>query len=215
MAVTTIIENHQPSHKLRHYTITLNDTHTISTTVTSHPGAARDWIHRTLFFNRRHRHHLLVGLGVQWTPHNNPASTIQLCIGHHCLIFHLHHSQSSPLILRRILLDPSITFVGLWCHSDAKKLLLSPHKLGMVDGMPIDMRIHAFNGHGRSLRGSSIIEIVDEVLGVVIDWDLDVGRSDWEVDELSLEHVRQASVDAFVSFAVGLHYQAWNFNKYC
>ncbi|XP_021730468.1 uncharacterized protein LOC110697398 [Chenopodium quinoa] len=218
MAVT-IHENPPPSHKVRHYTITISSAHTISTTVTSHPGAARDWIHRTLYHHRRNRHRLIIGLGVQWTPNtisliNSPASTIQLCIGSRCLIFQLHHSLSSPRILRRILFDPRNTFVGLWSHSDAAKLLECDHKLEMMKGMPIDLRNHVFDQHGRSLQGGSIVEIAAQVLKVEIEWDRETSMSDWEVHQLSRCQVRQATVDAFVAFAIGMDVQAWKLNDY-
>ncbi|XP_074281525.1 uncharacterized protein LOC141606337 [Silene latifolia] len=192
------------------YLITLtgnnNETHEISTTVTSHPGVARDWLYSILYNHRYHRHHLIVGLGVQWAPyrHNQPAATIQLCIGRRCLIFQLHHADSCPMILRRMLSDPQITFVGIWNSQDAAKLRESRHRLEMEAGMPIDLRHHAEDDDGRRLYRATIAEIAEEVLGIDIERSHEIAMSDWEDEELNYDQVQQAAVDAFVAYAVGM-----------
>lgn len=81
--------------------------------------------------------------------------------------------------------------------------------------MPIDLRLHAFDQSGNSLKLCSVQEIVKRFLGVDIEWDSSFNLSDWEVDELSLEQVRHAAVDAFVSYTIGFDLGAHKFNRYC
>ncbi|XP_074281524.1 uncharacterized protein LOC141606335 [Silene latifolia] len=207
-------------HYNSNFTITLignnNQTHQISTTVTNHPGIARDWLHSLLHNHRFHRHRLVVGLGVQWTPstyfYNHSAATIQLCIGRQCLVFKLHRAGSCPRVLRRLLSDSRVTFVGLWNHQDAAKLRESRHKLEMEAGMPIDLRHHVEDDNGRSLYRSTIAEIAEEVLDIDIGRSDTVARSDWEVENLSCGQALQAAIDAFVAYAVGMRIRAWELN---
>ncbi|KAK9724972.1 hypothetical protein RND81_05G112400 [Saponaria officinalis] len=90
---------HRNLQKTSHFTVNLlgnDDVHTISTTLTTHPGTVRNWLHSVLHSHRPHLHRLVIGLGVQWTPYDHPsAATLQLCVGRRCLIYHLHHSRSS------------------------------------------------------------------------------------------------------------------------
>lgn len=81
--------------------------------------------------------------------------------------------------------------------------------------MPIDLRLHAFDQSGNSLKLCSVQEIVKRFLGVDIEWDSSFNLSDWEVDELSLEQVRHAAVDAFVSYTIGFDLGSHKFNRYC
>lgn len=61
---------------------------------------------------------LVVGMGVQWRPSftrgvRNPAATLQLCVGRHCLIFQLIHADYIPEELTIFLGDDEITFAGI------------------------------------------------------------------------------------------------------
>ncbi|KAK9724974.1 hypothetical protein RND81_05G112600 [Saponaria officinalis] len=208
--------------KTRHFTVNLNGNHgvhTISTTLTTHPGTVRDWLYSVLYSHRPHLHRLVIGLGVQWTPYyhhyrHSSAATLQLCVGRRCLIYHLHHSRSSPRILHRILSDRRFTFVGLWNSRDAEFLRDSVHRLEMEDGMPVDLRRHVVDDDGRSMKGESIAEIAAEVIGVDIERIEEVVRSDWEVEELSVEQVKHAAVDAFVAYVVAMRIRAWELNPF-
>ncbi|KAG5555326.1 hypothetical protein RHGRI_012758 [Rhododendron griersonianum] len=109
-----------------------------TTTVTSDPEVVRKWLRTTLYRYARFRHRLVVGLGVQWRPasyrgEKPPVATLQLCVGRRCLIFQLRYSPTVPNLLRHFLKDPNHTFVGMWNHSDAEKLLeSSEHELEMA-----------------------------------------------------------------------------------
>ncbi|MCL7051292.1 hypothetical protein MKW94_012939 [Papaver nudicaule] len=100
---------------------------TILTTVTSKPSEIRNWIYNSLYHNRYHRYNLVVGVGVQCSTNSSddPAETLQICIGTRCLIIQLSHTPYVPQILRRFLCNVNITFVGIWNYSDNNNLLKS------------------------------------------------------------------------------------------
>ncbi|TKY65917.1 Werner Syndrome exonuclease [Spatholobus suberectus] len=53
----------------------------------------------------------------------NPVATLQLCVGHRCLVFQILHFPSIPPSLSSILADPNVTLVGVGIREDAEKLL--------------------------------------------------------------------------------------------
>lgn len=61
---------------------------------------------------------LIVGLGAQWTPSSDSATTFQLCVGNLCLTLQLRHIPHVPLQLRRFLSESNHTFVGVWDYND-------------------------------------------------------------------------------------------------
>ncbi|KAH7843995.1 hypothetical protein Vadar_023240 [Vaccinium darrowii] len=107
MTTISITEEYQLSPNHLRFTIDFHGT-PFTTTLTSTPKVVRKWLQTTLHRNPCHRHHLVVGLGVQWRPdyypgHESPAATLQLCVGRRCLIFQLLHSPTVPNLLRRFL----------------------------------------------------------------------------------------------------------------
>lgn len=195
--------------RAKYYDLICHD-HRVNVIVTSKPAVVRKWVH-SICYNRRHllyRARLVVGLGVQWTPGTNTgAAAIQICVGHNCLIFQLQHADQSPAILRRFLSNPDITFVGVWNNRDAAMLSNSHHRLQVT--RLVDLRHPASSDRDCSLA-ASMETLASEILGwngmVKEEW---VGRSDWDVEWLSEEQVRYASLDAFLSFLIGKDLRVW------
>ncbi|KAF8401295.1 hypothetical protein HHK36_012228 [Tetracentron sinense] len=186
----------------------------VTTTVTSTPSVLRKWIRSTWYFRRFYRTRLIVGLGVQWNPDfdscsDNPAATLQLCVGCHCIIFQLSHANYVPRLLVRFLSDPTTTFVGIWNSSDSDKLFWSRHHL--VVKPPLDLRFHAASVMGRTdLENASMEALASEILG----WeglkkDRFISLSRWDAFELSYDQVHYACADAHVSFEIGKKLRAW------
>lgn len=74
----------------------------------------------------------------------------------------------------------------------------------------IDLRLHVRRENGESMRRASMEEIVEEYLGYEgVGLDHWVSRSDWDDESLSFDQVRQACVDAYVSFEIGMRIRAW------
>ncbi|CAN0899981.1 Bifunctional 3'-5' exonuclease/ATP-dependent helicase WRN [Linum grandiflorum] len=202
------IESHHDYNPRRERKFTLHffDNHTIQTTVTSTPSVVRKWVRHSIHIHRYLRRKLVVGLGVQWrAPYNTSASTLQLCVGSRCLIFQLRHARGQiPRILERFLEDPDVTFVGIRNHSDGRML----RKHGLEVATLLDL-CDVADGRNLSMEG-----LAERVLGYEgVCKCVSVGMSNWNAKRLSDEQVLYASVDAVVSFLVGVELEAWRLNS--
>ncbi|KAE8734193.1 Mevalonate/galactokinase family protein isoform 1 [Hibiscus syriacus] len=210
----TISRHYDPNpYSFRTFTVNFFST-PITTTVTATPAVVRDWLYRVLSVHRSRRHKLVVGLGVQWNAFSSttppPAATLQLCIGRQCLIFQLLHTNTVPLYLRRFLEDPTITFVGVWNHSDEEKLYWSNHRLSV--SRLIDARDVAADRHGFS-RQLSMEKLAEYILGTGgVMKPQRIGLSAWDTYWLSLEQVQYACVDAYISFELGKELEVWDWD---
>ncbi|KAG7630963.1 3'-5' exonuclease domain [Arabidopsis suecica] len=134
-----------------------------------------------------------------------PADTLQLCVGNQCLIIQLCHCDQVPTSLRSFLTDPNTTFVGVWNSQDAGKLARSKHQLEI--GKLLDIRQYVNDSRGKSMRGCSFEEIVDEFLGSPgsgLRLDPAISMSDWSVHVLDRDQVLQASIDVHVCHLLGV-----------
>lgn len=187
----------------------------ITTTLTARSSVVEEWIHTTVSDYRRYRDRLIVGLGVQWlaptfSGEYTPAETLQLCVGRRCLIFQLGHSETVPTLLREFLVHPMNTFVGVWNNKDAAKLLESKHELVVKE--LFDVRRFVLTRYGESLLQASFEELVSECLGYEgVSLEGTISVSDWDNYRLSDEQIRQACLDAHVSFEIGKRIGAWQF----
>ncbi|XP_027178143.1 uncharacterized protein LOC113777308 [Coffea eugenioides] len=189
--------------------------HLVYTTVTSTPSVVKHWLFRICRHHvyRIHKGRLVVGLGVQWTPgHRKSPATLQLCVGHQCLVFQLLHAPHAPLKLRRFLSNPNITFVGVSNKNDGALLRCSKHEL-CVSSTLVDLVDVASEerGYSKKISMEKLAELVVGMEGVKKEeW---VGRSDWDEFWLSEHQVEYACLDAFVSFLIGKDLKAWNWMK--
>ncbi|CAD6221720.1 unnamed protein product [Miscanthus lutarioriparius] len=160
--------------------------------------ATTRWLHGSLLYRGR----LIVGLGVQWTPTRAPLrgdtpvpATLQLCVGHRCLVFHLARAGPVPEALRRFLADPRVTFVGSGSAHDGR-MLWEHYGLDVARGQ--DLRAVAGMGN------ASVEQMADRFLGYPgICKPRDVAMSAWHAPRLSLDQVQYASVDAYLAFRLG------------
>lgn len=183
----------------------------IIVTVTAAASAVRKWIRDVLYWNYLDRSQLVVGMGVQWTPvgEDPPADTLQLCVGHRCLIYQLAHTDYVPMLLRRFLMNPDHIFVGFWNHSDARKLLNCRFQLTMWSE-PLDLRHFVATSDGESLNRASVEEIVEQWLGLVgVRMDREISMSHWGEMFLSHNQILQACLDAHCAFLIGESLGPW------
>ncbi|XP_058211877.1 uncharacterized protein LOC131324071 [Rhododendron vialii] len=98
----------------------------------------------------------------------------------------------------------------MWNHSDKKLLFSSVHELEMARD-PADLTRHAVSRHDRRRLEAreSRKTIVRECLGVDVDFNERVGRSEWEKYKLDNEQILYAAVDAYCSFLIGKDLRAW------
>ncbi|CAJ1963137.1 unnamed protein product [Sphenostylis stenocarpa] len=188
----------------------------VTVTVTSTASVVRRWLSTTLHLRRHYvlLERLVVGLGVQWTPGGSdpPADTLQLCVGHRCLIFQLTQADSVPRKLRTFLNHRSHIFVGFWNRSDRRKLEYSEHSLDMSSD-PLDLRYFAETETDESLVKDSVEKIVQKCLGYEVQQRREISMSDWDRKHLSDDQVAYATVDAYCAFLVGRNSRVWNHER--
>ncbi|KAK4404712.1 hypothetical protein Sango_0839800 [Sesamum angolense] len=176
----------------------------IYTTVTHDPATVSRWIHD---INSLYGHRLIVGLDVEWRPNfsrhqQNPAATLQLCIGRCCLIYQLIHSPYFPLQLIQFLSFSNHTFVGVDVKSDLKKLQRD-YRIG-YNARAVDLRGLAADVCGmKELKKGGLRSLARTVLGKEMEKPKWVTMSSWDNRVLTPEQVQYACVDAFVSFEIG------------
>ncbi|CAL9017210.1 unnamed protein product, partial [Prunus brigantina] len=115
----------------------------IETLVTHTPAKVRSWIQKIKYIHRFRLHELIVGLDIEWRPSftrgvTNPVATLQLCVGHNCLIFQLCYCDRIPKCLFDFLANPSFTFVGVGVGQDVRKLA---DDYGLEVANSVDLRV--------------------------------------------------------------------------
>ncbi|KAG2631225.1 hypothetical protein PVAP13_2NG006521 [Panicum virgatum] len=191
-----------PSHDA--YTVRVYDRR-FTALATARPADARRFVATTRWLHGglHHQGRLVVGLGVQWTPtrlplHGAPPepTTLQLCVGHRCLLFHLAHADAVPEALRRFLADPRVTFVGSGSAND-RRMLWEHYGLHVERGL--ELRAVAAMGN------ASLEDMADRFLGYTgIRKPREVAMSAWHAPRLSPDQVQYSCVDAYLAFRLGL-----------
>ncbi|KAF3457012.1 hypothetical protein FNV43_RR01669 [Rhamnella rubrinervis] len=109
---------------------------------------------------------------------------MQICIGHHCLIFQVLHANTVPESLVHFLANPVLTFVGVRVKDDADKLL-DDYKLGV--GCTLDLvqtAAEKFQVADFGRRG--LKRLAMELIGKVMEKPKHVTLSDW--DMFTMDH---------------------------
>lgn len=205
MTTTLIRENGIGNNNYKSYEVKMG-THTIQTLVTTSPCQVGIW----LSTNTRNTHDNLkiVGLDVEWRPNTqsnsqqpNPVATLQLCIGHNCLIFQILYAPLIPRALSSFLNNPDVIFVGVGIQEDADKLLrdynLRVTNVGELRSLAAE-ELQVFQ-----LQWAGLAALGHYVLGFEIDKPENVTMSRWDNRYLTDEQVAYAAIDAFVSGEIG------------
>ncbi|XP_040996083.1 Werner syndrome ATP-dependent helicase-like [Juglans microcarpa x Juglans regia] len=184
------------------------ETHLIHVTLTSNPFVVCGWIEKITWFKRKRIHgdrKLVVGLGVQWSPYYNCAAILQLCVGHRCLVFQLQQANMVMLPLRRFLSNHSNTFVGFFKYKKRRMLLNSEHKLFVRNFVDIRDLSETLGS-----RNASLELLANSLFGFKgVKKSRTIEKSNWNDVLLTEEQVKYASVDAFLSFRIGMHFKVW------
>ncbi|KAA8540959.1 hypothetical protein F0562_024903 [Nyssa sinensis] len=155
----------------------------IHTVVTHNPFIVERWISDIENSHHRRLHRLIVGLDVEWRPNRirnsieNPAATLQLCVGHRCLIFQLLHASHFPQLLKDFLGNPNYTFVGVKIDGDVKKLM-KDH--GLEVAKAVDLGSLAEENGRMELRYAGLKIFAREVLGKEVEKRTPVRWSEWD-----------------------------------
>ncbi|XP_047326839.1 Werner Syndrome-like exonuclease [Impatiens glandulifera] len=205
MAVNNNIYNHRvpfTTHSI--YTVNFSG-NSILTFVTHTPSLVTDWI--TEINISCHLRKTTVGFDIEWRPmltsvEYYPVATLQICVGHRCLIFQILHSASIPESLVEFLYNPSYTFVGVGIKRDIEKIE-DDYGFG-IGGEIVDLAQLAADRLGdEQLRSAGLKTLTNRVLG----WELvkprEITLSRWDNEVLDEFQVQYACIDAFLSFEIG------------
>lgn len=95
----------------------------IKTIVTSDAHTVDRWIYQTYCVQGDK---FLVGLDTEWQwdheTRDYEVAVLQLCMGRHCLVYQLSHSENTPQSLTYFLSDENVTFVAKEVREDVTRL---------------------------------------------------------------------------------------------
>lgn len=189
--------------------------HSVQTLLTNSPSMAESWIAEVEYIHRRRLNRLVIGLDAEWRPSfsgvRNPLATIQLCVGHRCLIFQLLHAPYIPDALNVFLGSGAYTVVGVGIDRDVEKLA---EEHGLVVPNCVDVGFLSADISGDwSLWRTGLKGLAREILGMEVQKPRRVALSTWDNRWLSYEQVQSACTDGFVSFEIGKVLEAWNYSR--
>ncbi|XP_030468533.1 3'-5' exonuclease-like [Syzygium oleosum] len=184
----------------------------IHTCVTNDPYIVTRWIgdveHAHLLWLNR----LVIGLDIEWRPNLepgvvHPVATLQLCVGHSCLIFQFLHAESVPASLHAFLANLRYTFVGVGIKDDATKLR---DDYGLVVSRMVDLRALAMERfRNPSFGHMGLKKLVKVLLRKELEKPKEITLSRWDDEALTTRQVEYACLDAYVTFELGMVLQAW------
>nr|CAB3477827.1 unnamed protein product [Digitaria exilis] len=186
--------------------VVMDDGTVIKTTVTSSGDAVEAFLREV---GDNHGHHLLVGIDTEWrvvpAEHDgrpkNRMAVLQLCVGRRGLVFQIFHADHVPDALRAFLACPDHRFLGVAVDGDVKRL---SEDCGLAVANAVELRHVAAEVLARpKLREAGLKALTREVMGVLIDKPKRLTMSKWDERRLSMEQVRYACIDAFVSYEIG------------
>ncbi|EXC30709.1 Werner Syndrome-like exonuclease [Morus notabilis] len=204
MAVVTIHDHELDSDIHNLYDVVIYSKQ-VKTLLTTCPSMVSSWISDVEKIHRRRLSRLIVGLDVEWRPsfsrYQNPVATLQICVGHRCLIFQLIHADSIPASLSDFLANANYSFVGVGIGADIEKLA-EDHGLTVRNAVDLgDLAAREYDDPGMKNRG--LKDLARIVRGMEIEKPKRITMGRWDNRWLTCEQVQYACVDAFVSFEIG------------
>ncbi|KAK3023321.1 hypothetical protein RJ639_043508 [Escallonia herrerae] len=176
---------------------------TIETTVTDKATVADEWVANigSIYRNKP----TVVGLDVEWRPHpirsmSNKSATLQLCVDDKCLILQLFYMDDIPHSLKRFLMDPNFTFVGIGVGDDITKL---KNEYGLECARSADIREEAKRQSPWKFSRPGLKDLAREVAGLYMKKPKHVCMSNWEARVLNEDQVEYACIDAYASYKIG------------
>ncbi|KAL5743260.1 hypothetical protein ACOSQ2_026376 [Xanthoceras sorbifolium] len=179
----------------------------IRTLVTNSPSMVESWISEIELIHRPRLKNLIVGLDTEQHPNFNfknehPVATLQLCVGHRCLIFQIIHAPDIPQALEDFLLNDNYSFVGVKIEEDVEKL---EKDYNLSVGNVIDLRTLTAQVLGLDMKvwkQAGLKGLSERVLKKKVEKIKEIQLSNWDDRRLSSDQVQYACIDAFVSFEI-------------
>ncbi|KAB1222808.1 Werner Syndrome-like exonuclease [Morella rubra] len=141
MTIINILDNRLPCTPHNYYDLSL-DSYQIWIYLTRSPAVVHSWLN-DIYCIRCHLNRFIVSLDVKWhlaytRNIKHPVATLQLCVGHRCLIFQIIHAPYIPGSLFGFLGNGKFTFTGVGIKEDAEKLL---DDYGLKVANVVDLRV--------------------------------------------------------------------------
>ncbi|KAL5743250.1 hypothetical protein ACOSQ2_026366 [Xanthoceras sorbifolium] len=179
----------------------------IRSLVTNSPSVVESWISEMELIHRPRLKNLIVGLDTEQHPNSNfknkhPVATLQLCVGHRCLIFQIIHAPDIPQALEDFLLNDNYSFVGVKIEEDVEKL---EKDYNLSVGNVIDLRTLTAQVLGLDMKvwkQAGLKGLSERVLKKKVEKIKEIQLSNWDDRRLSSAQVQYACIDAFVSFEI-------------
>lgn len=210
--VISIVDHEVEAYSHDFYDVNLNND-SILTLVTHTSSMVDSWISDIERIHRRRLLRLIVGLDIEWRPsfgpYRNRVATLQLCVGHRCLIFQLIYAPAIPYSLLNFLGNDRYTFVGIGIQNDVERLKMD-YDLDVANAVDL-AHLAADQWGSRNLRNAGLKGLAWEVLGIEIDKPRRVTLSRWDNRYLAYDQIQYACIDAFISFEIGRHLNASNY----
>ncbi|KAM9432437.1 exonuclease 3'-5' domain-containing protein 2-like [Salvelinus alpinus] len=153
----------------------------------------------------------VLGLDCEWVSVKGKVSAVSLLqmssYSGLCVLVRLHlfrgSQQDFPLSLKEVLRDPHVLKVGVGCYEDGTRLT---RDYGLALGCTVDLRYLALRQRKVVLNnGLSLKSLAADLLNVSLDKSMALRCSNWEADQLTLEQMTYAALDAQVSIALFFH----------
>ncbi|KAI3981100.1 hypothetical protein MKX01_032240 [Papaver californicum] len=129
------------------------------------------------------------------------VATLQLCYGTRCIIIQLLHLDVIPNSLRNLLMDRSVTFIGVGITQDIAKL---DRDYGLKCWSVTELGLLADRVYGtQQFGGGGLVSLMRQIVGVRIEKPEHVTRSNWGRNILNTEQIKYATIDAYASFEIG------------
>lgn len=159
---------------------------TIETTVTDKAAVASEWVEQIIALYGSNP--TVVGLDIEWLPNrsrytNNKSATLQLCINNKCLILQLFYMDQIPDSIKRFLLNPNFTFVGVEVGKDVMKLR---NEYGLSCARTMDVRATAKERWPGRFSWPGLKDLAWEVCGLRMRKPKHVCMSNWEARVLNV-----------------------------
>lgn len=152
-----------------------------------------------------------VGLDIEWKPQlkrkkdggvENKTAVLQLSVEGSCLVLHLCHMESKPVLLRNVLSNKLILKVGSGILQDVTKLnrdtglsckgLMDTQKMAKSIGIPVSQKL-------------GLKALAKHFLGIDLEKPKSVSMSNWERCPLRLKQIHYAALDAWIGLKIYLH----------
>lgn len=178
----------------------------ILTSITSEADSVRDWIREV--DNRENPLRLIVGIDIKpgapvSAASAPPIALLLLFVVRSCLIYELTYANHIPTSLYRFLSDRhNNTFVGVALQS---KLAQLRRDFGLgCGGRFVDLGILTAAKYNRpEMNGAGLSELRTFLHGSDVERPWPPVVDDWDAEELSYQHVRQACIDAYTCYELG------------